>query len=73
MTDSSFETIEALLADMAVHITAHLARKHKAPADGEGWHLKIAVEKPIAVAFADAPCVELRISTNDVTLTKNVA
>lgn len=73
MTDSAFETIEALLADMAVHITTHLAKKYEAPADGAGWHLKIAVEKPIAVVFADAPCVELRINTNDVTLTKNVA
>ncbi|KJK79077.1 hypothetical protein H634G_05892 [Metarhizium anisopliae BRIP 53293] len=66
MTDSSFETIEALLADMAVRITAHLVRNHTPPADGEGWQLGIAVEKPIAVVFADAPCVELRINTNDV-------
>ncbi|KAK8925307.1 hypothetical protein VCV18_005734 [Metarhizium anisopliae] len=59
-------TIEALLADMAVRITAHLVRNHTPPADGEGWQLGIAVEKPIAVVFADAPCVELRINTNDV-------
>ncbi|KID66659.1 dihydroneopterin aldolase family protein, partial [Metarhizium hybridum] len=66
MTDSSFETIEALLADMAVRITTHLVRNHTPPPDGEGWQLGIAVEKPIAVVFADAPCVELRINTNDV-------
>ncbi|KAF5125515.1 hypothetical protein E5D57_010203 [Metarhizium anisopliae] len=66
MTDSSFETIEALLADMALRITTHLVRNHEPPADGEGWQLGIAVEKPIAVVFADAPCVELRINTNDV-------
>ncbi|KID90129.1 dihydroneopterin aldolase family protein [Metarhizium guizhouense ARSEF 977] len=66
MTDSSFETIEALLADMALRITTHLVRNHEPPADGEGWQLGIAVEKPIAVVFADAPCVELRVNTNDV-------
>ncbi|QPH00787.1 hypothetical protein C2857_004762 [Epichloe festucae Fl1] len=70
MADSSFETIEALVADMAVHMTAHLAKNHKAPPDDQGWHLNIAVEKPIAVVFADAPCVELRIGTNDVRLNK---
>lgn len=70
MADSSFETIEALVADMAVHMTAYLAKNHKAPLDGQGWHLNIAVEKPIAVVFADAPCVELRIGTNDVRLNR---
>ncbi|KAK2593062.1 hypothetical protein QQS21_009228 [Conoideocrella luteorostrata] len=70
MSESSFETIEALVADLAIHMKAHLAKNHKAPLDGHGWHLKIAVEKPIAVVFADAPCVELRINTNDVDLTK---
>lgn len=73
MTNSSFETIEALLADLALQVTTHLAKKHQEPLDGEGWLLKIAVEKPIAVVFADAPCVELRINTNDVILTKEVA
>ncbi|OAA48683.1 dihydropteroate synthase [Metarhizium rileyi] len=73
MTDSSFETIEALLADMALHIAMYLAKNHKEPADGEGWLLRIAVEKPIAVMFADAPCVELSINTNDVILTNDVA
>ncbi|KAG8421197.1 hypothetical protein J3459_007698 [Metarhizium acridum] len=72
MTNSSFETIEALLADMALRITTYLVQNHDPPADGEGWQLRIAVEKPIAVVFADAPCVELRINTNDVLLGKDV-
>ncbi|KAG5951066.1 hypothetical protein E4U53_003832 [Claviceps sorghi] len=66
MTSSSFETIEALLGDLAVRMTGYLKKKHVAPEDGRGWHLRIAVEKPIAVVFADAPCVELNIGTNDV-------
>jgi dihydroneopterin aldolase len=72
MTDSSFETIEALLADMALQITTHLAKKHKPPLDGQGWQLKIAVEKPIAVVLADAPCVELNINTNQVVISREV-
>ncbi|KAG5929009.1 hypothetical protein E4U42_007436 [Claviceps africana] len=66
MTSSSFETIEALLGDLAVRMTGYLKKRHVAPEDGRGWHLRIAVEKPIAVVFADAPCVELKIGTNDV-------
>ncbi|KAG6124505.1 hypothetical protein E4U12_008193 [Claviceps purpurea] len=66
MTSSSFETIEALLGDLAVGLKGYLTEKLKAPKDGKGWHLRIAVEKPIAVVFADAPCVELSIGTNDV-------
>ncbi|KAG5977682.1 hypothetical protein E4U55_006614 [Claviceps digitariae] len=66
MTGSSFETIEALLGDLAVRMTGYLKTRHVAPEDGRGWHLRIGVEKPIAVVFADAPCVELTIGTNDV-------
>ncbi|KAG6006457.1 hypothetical protein E4U43_000437 [Claviceps pusilla] len=66
MTSSSFETIEALLGDLAVRMTGYLKERHTAPEDGRGWHLRVAVEKPIAVVFADAPCVELMIGTNDV-------
>ncbi|KAG6088744.1 hypothetical protein E4U15_005285 [Claviceps sp. LM218 group G6] len=66
MTSSSFETVEALLGDLAVGLKGYLTEKLKAPKDGKGWHLRIAVEKPIAVVFADAPCVELSIGTNDV-------
>lgn len=68
MSESSYETLEALVADLAVSIATHLAFKHKPPADGDGWNLKISVEKPIAVVFADAPCVELRVNTNDVAM-----
>lgn len=66
MTESSFETIEALVGDLAVRMTGYLVERHRAPEDGGGWHLRIAVEKPVAVVFADAPCVELVIGTNDV-------
>ncbi|KAG6003292.1 hypothetical protein E4U21_002220 [Claviceps maximensis] len=66
MTSSSFETIEALLGNLAVRMTDHLKKRHVAPEDGKGWQLRIAVEKPIAVVFADAPCVELNVGTNDV-------
>lgn len=68
MTGSSFETIEALLGDLAVRMTGYLKERHTAPEDGRGWHLRVAVEKPIAVVFADAPCVELMIGTNDVSI-----
>ncbi|QUC17911.1 uncharacterized protein UV8b_02152 [Ustilaginoidea virens] len=66
MTDSAFETIEALVADLAAHITAHLVGSYGRCKDEHGWHLRIGVEKPIAVVFADAPCVELSVNTNDV-------
>ncbi|KAG6021868.1 hypothetical protein E4U41_002373 [Claviceps citrina] len=66
MTTSSFETIEALLGHLAVRIKSYLVERHAAPDDGGGWHLRIAIEKPIAVVFADAPCVELEVGTNHV-------
>ncbi|KHO00015.1 dihydropteroate synthase [Metarhizium album ARSEF 1941] len=69
MTGSSFETVEALLADVAAHVAAYLAENHAQPADGGGWQLRVAVEKPIAVVSADGPCVELRVNTNDVLVT----
>ncbi|KPM35253.1 hypothetical protein AK830_g11320 [Neonectria ditissima] len=67
MTKSSFETLEALATDLASHITTHL---RSTAGDSQGtptWQLQIGLEKPTAVPFADAACVELRTSTDDVT------
>ena len=30
------------------------------------WQLRVAIEKPIAVPMADAPCVEMRMLTSEV-------
>lgn len=56
------------MGDLAVDVTRYLRKNYNLPDHQEGWHLRIAIEKPIAVVFADAPCVEMRINTNYVTL-----
>ncbi|VUC34443.1 unnamed protein product [Clonostachys rosea] len=65
MSDSSLETLEALLDVIATQITIHLNTTY--PSDSaNGWKLKISLDKPVAVPFADAPCVEIRIDTRNV-------
>ncbi|KYK57685.1 dihydropteroate synthase [Drechmeria coniospora] len=68
MESSSFGTLEALATALAETITLCLGQ-------GSAWagrsgttgsQLKITVAKPIAVVFADAPSVVLRINTRDV-------
>ncbi|POR31245.1 Uncharacterized protein TPAR_08555 [Tolypocladium paradoxum] len=68
MENSSFGTLEALAADLSETITLYLRVEREEPLDGTGSQLKITVEKPLAVPFADAPCVELRTNTRDVPL-----
>lgn len=68
MDASSYETLEALAADLSVVMTKYLASSGGQPADSAGHHLTIGLEKPIAVPLADVVCVELRANTNDVTV-----
>lgn len=66
MTKSSYETLEALATDVASHITNYLRSSHGDSTSTLPWHLQIGFEKPTAVPFADAACVELRTNTDDV-------
>ncbi|KAM3498866.1 hypothetical protein MY10362_007836 [Beauveria mimosiformis] len=66
MSESSYETLEALGTQMTVVIAAHLQRKHTPPRDGAGWNINISLEKPIAVPLADAACVEMSTNTVNV-------
>lgn len=68
MENTTFGTLEALVVDLSETITLYLRMEGEEPRDGTGSQLKIAVEKPLAVPFADAPCVELRTNTRDVPL-----
>ncbi|KAF7551457.1 hypothetical protein G7046_g7721 [Stylonectria norvegica] len=65
MEMSSFETLEALAAEMSKQIT-HYLRKHRRDliSSNSEWQIKIALEKPTAVPLADAACVELRTDTD---------
>lgn len=66
MTESSFETLEALAMTLMKTISKHLHGNFTA-CGGNGWIVGIQLEKPIAVPMADASCVELRMNTNMVT------
>lgn len=70
MDDSSFETLEALTVILAGHITKHLKSVYEAPEDGQGWQLKILLEKPTAVTSADGACVELTMKTNTIAVSQ---
>ncbi|KAF5018652.1 hypothetical protein F66182_9357 [Fusarium sp. NRRL 66182] len=63
MSESSFETLEALAASLAFHIARKL-RTHRD--DFYGEIIRIGLEKPTAVPLADAACVELTVRTEDV-------
>lgn len=60
MSNSSYETLEALATELSLKITSHLTSKQET---GAGWQIKIGLEKPTAVALADAVRVELRVDT----------
>ncbi|KAH8170154.1 dihydroneopterin aldolase domain-containing protein [Sarocladium implicatum] len=66
MSESSFQTLEALAQSMISALKTKYAEAswqadHPGEGDGgRGWNLGIELEKPIAVPFADAACVELR-------------
>lgn len=66
MAKSSFETLEALATDLATNLKTHLLTTPADSQDTPTWQLQIGLEKPTAVPFADAACVELRTSTDDV-------
>lgn len=65
MEDSSFGTLETLLHAIASRITMYMRREHPEDAP-DGWRLRISLVKPIAVPFADAPCVSLSIHTSEI-------
>ncbi|KAH7170950.1 hypothetical protein EDB81DRAFT_185224 [Dactylonectria macrodidyma] len=64
MTDSEFGTLEALAAKIVSHVTKHLNPGLGRLPSVDSWYLQIGLEKPTAVPFADAACVELRTSTD---------
>ncbi|PFH55838.1 hypothetical protein XA68_17529 [Ophiocordyceps unilateralis] len=64
--DSSFGTLEALAAHLLRVVSLYLRAERLEPPDGSGSHITIIVEKPMAVPFAEAPAVELRLNTNEV-------
>ncbi|TLS20234.1 uncharacterized protein PpBr36_11491 [Pyricularia pennisetigena] len=58
---TSFETLEALGAYLLDRITAAFRPQPEQTYSGpSGWQIKIRMEKPTAVPFAEAPCVEIR-------------
>lgn len=66
MSDSSYETLEALGTHLTVAIAAQLRASHTQPRDGSGWEINISLEKPVAVPLADAACVEMSTNTANV-------
>ncbi|KAI9904828.1 hypothetical protein N3K66_001357 [Trichothecium roseum] len=66
MTDSSFETLEALALVLARAVKEWLAAHSERPTGGGGWKLTVTLEKPVAVPFADASCVELVAYTDEI-------
>lgn len=61
MEKSSFETLEAL----GNHLTSTIMKDWQPNPEElytgeEGWQVKISMEKPTAVPFADAPIIEVR-------------
>ena len=62
MDETAFETLEALGTHLANKIVTEFR-----PLPGQtysgflGWQVKITLEKPTAVPFADAPAVQIRV------------
>lgn len=62
MEASSFETLEALGAHVADKILSDFKIGDSPKTARErGWQVKICLEKPIAVPFADCPAVEIKV------------
>ncbi|KAI1767578.1 Dihydroneopterin aldolase-domain-containing protein [Hypoxylon sp. FL1150] len=60
MEASSFETLEALASNMAEKILSDFRiGDDPKPMRERGWRVKICLEKPIAVPFAECPTVEV--------------
>ncbi|KLU87755.1 hypothetical protein MAPG_06748 [Magnaporthiopsis poae ATCC 64411] len=59
--DSTFETLEALGSHLVRGIISDFKPLPTQTYSGPlGWQIKISMEKPTAVPFADAPSVEIR-------------
>ncbi|KAI1334745.1 serine/threonine-protein kinase psk1 [Xylariaceae sp. FL0016] len=62
MGESSFETLEALGTHLANKILLEFRiGENPQPMRERGWGVKICLEKPIAVPFAECPSVEVRM------------
>ncbi|KAI2613873.1 uncharacterized protein GGS25DRAFT_516734 [Hypoxylon fragiforme] len=62
MEASSFETLEALATQLANKILLDFRiGDNPAPMKDRGWQVKVCLEKPIAVPFAECPSVEVRM------------
>ncbi|KAL6809383.1 hypothetical protein GGI42DRAFT_317787 [Trichoderma sp. SZMC 28013] len=66
MSQSSFETLEALASTLANNLASYLHSNHTGFTNRKGWPIKIALEKPIAVVLADAACVQLSVNSSEV-------
>jgi dihydroneopterin aldolase len=64
MEASSFETLEALGTYIANTILDDFRIGDSPQAMRErGWQVRVCLEKPIAVPFADCPSVEVRVGS----------
>lgn len=64
MEKSSFETLEALGANISSTVIKNLKPNPKELVyTDEGWQVKLSMEKPTAVPFAECPVVETRVSS----------
>lgn len=64
MEKSSFETLEALGDHLSKTIIRGFKPNPKELFSGpDGWQMKISMEKPTAVPFADCPVVEMLFSS----------
>ncbi|KAI2618485.1 hypothetical protein GGR54DRAFT_640608 [Hypoxylon sp. NC1633] len=64
MEGSSFETLEALATLVANKILSDFRiGDDPAPMKERGWQVKVCLEKPIAVPFAECPAVEVTMSS----------
>ncbi|KAJ4394578.1 hypothetical protein N0V93_003797 [Gnomoniopsis smithogilvyi] len=64
METSRFETLEALGAHLARTLQLGFKPDPKDLVSGdEGWQIKLSMEKPTAVPFAECPVVEMRVAS----------
>ncbi|OTA97939.1 hypothetical protein M434DRAFT_391548 [Hypoxylon sp. CO27-5] len=64
MEASSFETLEALASQLASKILSDFRiGDNPAPMKERGWQVRVCLEKPIAVPFAECPAVEVTMGS----------
>ncbi|KAI1376340.1 hypothetical protein F4677DRAFT_88944 [Hypoxylon crocopeplum] len=64
METSSFETLEALATQVANKILSDFRiGDSPAPMKERGWQVKVCLEKPVAVPFAECPAVEVTMGS----------